>query len=376
MMQHFENTLDEIARAGNLRSIPTTAGEAGYVDLTSNDYMGIAADRRLFDEFVAACDFSKVYPSASASRLLSLHQDDFLALESLLASLYGREALLFNSGYHANTGIVSAIADKDTVIIADKLVHASIIDGIILSRARFVRFRHNDFDQLEKLLTEHSHQAQRLLVIVESIYSMDGDIADLPRLVELKRKFPQMLLYVDEAHGFGVRGRQGLGVAEETGTIPDIDILVGTLGKAAASSGAFVITSEIIKKFLINKARSFIFSTALSPFSCLWSKFVIEKLVGMHEERRQLLAVSNFLNENFARYNGNIRSHSQIVPLIVGDSRKAVELSGFLKEHHILALPIRRPTVPPGTERIRFSISTRFTMEMAEKLTNIINMYL
>lgn len=363
----FTTYLQKIELQGNLRKIPSEPAEE-LIDLSSNDYMSIASNRSFFEEFYNQCDKNDIYMSSSASRLLSQKQKDYDALEYLLKDLYKKEILLFNSGYHANTGTISAIAAGNTLIVADKLVHASIIDGITLSRRDFLRFRHNDITHLRTILSKKASEYDRIIIVVESIYSMDGDICDLNNLVALKEEYPNVILYVDEAHGFGVRGKYGLGIAEESGLISQIDIIIGTFGKAAASTGAFTATSATLKKFLTNKARSFIFSTALPPVSCLWTKFVVEKLTSMDKERKQLLDTSEYLNEKFSAYNGNIRSHSQIVPLITGSSNKAVALSKELLKRGYIALPIRKPTVPEGTERIRFSLNAKFRKEQAERL--------
>lgn len=363
----FTTYLQQIEQQGNLRKIPSEPAE-GLIDLSSNDYMSIASNRSFFEEFYNQCDKNDIYMSSSASRLLSQKQKNYDALECLLKDLYKKEILLFNSGYHANTGTISAIAAGNTLIVADKLVHASIIDGITLSRRDFLRFRHNDITHLRTILSKKASEYDRIIVVVESIYSMDGDICDLNSLVASKEEYPNVILYVDEAHGFGVRGKYGLGIAEESGLISQIDIIIGTFGKAAASTGAFTATSATLKKFLTNKARSFIFSTALPPVSCLWTKFVVEKLTSMDKERKQLLDTSEYLNEKFSAYNGNIRSHSQIVPLITGSSNKAVALSKELLKRGYIALPIRKPTVPEGTERIRFSLNAKFRKEQAERL--------
>lgn len=228
-MSRYSEILDGYRVEGRLRSIPAEARE-GVMDLSSNDYLGLARRRDLVDEFLKE---GPLPPFTSvASRLLASRQSEYDALERWLADEYGKPVLLFNSGYHANTGCVSALAVEGTAIVADKLVHASIIDGIKLGNAPLRRFRHNDLSSLRRELEKASAQAERVWLIVESVYSMDGDMAPLREIVEMKREFPKAMLYVDEAHAVGVYGERGLGVCEEAGILPQVDLFVGTFGKA------------------------------------------------------------------------------------------------------------------------------------------------
>lgn len=357
MKKKFEEILEQLAAQSNLRTFPES-GCGELIDLTSNDYLGIATRKDLMDEFLGSVNGEEMMLTSSASRLLATNQSPYMRLEQLLGELYGgRKALLFNSGYHANTGIVSALADKHTLILADRLVHASIIDGIKLSGATFKRFRHNDFDALEQMLGRESGSYQVVLVIVEGVYSMDGDAADICRLVELKRRYDNVMLYVDEAHSFGVCGRDGLGLVAAADALDKVDVVVGTFGKAAASFGAFAITSDTLKQYLINKSRSLIFSTALPPVSVAWSRFVVERIPTMGAERQTLRRHSERLSTSLSALTGQVVAPSHILPLVVGDASATIGMSRALARYGVKVLPIRTPTVPPGTERLRISLS-------------------
>ena len=367
MTNRFEESLNQARLNGNLRTIPGERSKS-LIDLTSNDYLAIGADRRLADEFFASINTDDIYLSSCASRLLSERQQDFNRLESLLADLYHKSILVYNSGYHANTGTIAAIADKQTLIVADRLVHASIIDGIILSRAPFMRFRHNDIAHLEQIVEANHNRYDTILIVVESIYSMDGDTCALDRVADIRRRYPNTMLYVDEAHAIGVAGHYRLGIGEQLGIIDQIDFLVGTLGKAVASQGAFVATSRLMKDFLINRSRSFIFSTAIPPISCKWSAFVVERITRMQSQRSHLAEISKYLNEGLADINGRTISDSQIVPLMAGSNSRALELSAQLKALGYLALPIRKPTVPEGLERVRISLNASLDFDTVKRL--------
>lgn len=372
----YRKILADFEKEGRLRKIPFTnavTDPRGFIDLTSNDYLGLGVRSEEFtDEFLDR--FSDASFTSSASRLLSTRQRYHISLENKLTDLYGKSVLLFNSGYHANAGCISALAIPSTLFISDKLIHASAIDGLRLGKCEFERFRHNDALHLRKILEKNASKYERMIVVVESIYSMDGDIAPLREIVSLKKEFPSMLLYVDEAHAFGVRGEYGLGVSEELGLIKDIDILVGTFGKALASAGAFVATSPLLKDFFINSARSFIFSTALPPINQAWTFFMIEKMIDMGRERERLRELSSRFNNFIGELTANPSiSQSQIVPLLTGDAAKAVALAARLRDNGILALPIRRPTVPPGGERIRFSLNASLSDDEMSRIYEILS---
>lgn len=367
-MNSITDYLDHLKLSGNFRTIRNDLSQSGLIDLSSNDYLGLASNRQLFQEFLNNNGFEQAAMTSSASRLLSLHQQVYFNLEDYLSKLYCRHALLFNSGYHANSGIIPAVCSKSTLIVCDRLVHASIIDGIILSRTKFVRFRHNDLEHLEEIIKNNRTKYSDILIVTESVFSMDGDLCDLPRLVEIKKQYPGTRLYVDEAHGFGVFGEKGLGLCEYYGLIDEIDIIIGTLGKAGASIGAFAIADADVKDLLINSARSFIFSTMLPPINCAWSKFMIEHIVNMQAQRAHLLDISKLLNEFFISQGYKSDSNSQIVPLIVGNALTALQLSQHLQQLGYLALPIRTPTVPVGTERIRFSLNANLSTDVINQL--------
>lgn len=370
-MQGINDILKDLKDENRLRTIPRQPAE-GFIDLCSNDYLGLAERYGEFlDEFHSR--FQGAPFSSSASRLLSSRQEYHFSLEDYLESLYCKPALLFNSGYHANVGCITALARKDNLFICDKLIHASIIDGLKMAGAEFKRFPHNDIDKLTSVLNKSANDYRNIVVVIESIYSMDGDVAPLKEIIDIKKDFPNLTLYVDEAHAFGVRGARGLGLAEELGLIDNIDIIIGTFGKAAASSGAFVLCNESLKSYFINSARSFIFSTALPPINVAWSQLMVEKITQMAEERNYLGRLSQFFNAEIEKITGiSTGSSSQIIPLITGDAALAIKIAEILKRNNILALPIRRPTVPPGGERIRFSLNVALTKGDIESVIDVL----
>ncbi len=309
-------------------------------------------------------DVGSEYSFGSASaRLLTGTLPVYKELEELLAQLYGKEgALLYNSGYHANVGISSALCQKGDVVFSDKLNHASIIDGMRLSDGKFFRFPHNDIEALEKLLIRERENYKNAFIITESVFSMDGDISDLAKIVELKKKYDCNLI-IDEAHAFGVFGEKGLGVAETLGVISDVDLIVGTFGKAIGSMGAFVVGSRVLIDFLINKSRSFIFSTALPPVNVAFTKWIIEKkLPQVTSKRTRMLEIAN-----------NMGSQSHIIPVVIGENKDTVDLCEVLFHNGYFTLPIRPPTVPVGTSRLRLSLTCEIEEDELQTLKEKIN---
>lgn len=370
--------LDTLNCEHRLRSIPSEAPKDS-LDLLSNDYMGLAARQKeflpLLTEILAADNATL---TSSASRLLSRRQQWPTLFEKEIELSYGRPGLLFNSGYHANTGAISALASlPSTHFVCDRLIHASAIDGLRLGNADFTRFPHNDTDKLKKILIKNADKYERMVIVVESVYSMDGDIAPLKEIVALKHSFPNVMIYLDEAHGYGVFGERGLGVAEAEGVMEDIDIIMCTLGKAGSAAGAFIVCSELLKSFFVNTARSFIFSTALPPLDNAWALMMFRQLQTMSKERRYLHKLSEQFRSKIEEITGVPNpSRSQIVPVLIGDAAKAVAVATSLRNAGFDVLPIRRPTVPPGGERIRLSLNASIHQDQLSPLLSALKMAL
>ncbi|WP_446785379.1 aminotransferase class I/II-fold pyridoxal phosphate-dependent enzyme [Macellibacteroides fermentans] len=373
--------LIQLEQTGNLRGLPGIELDGKWIhldekkmlNLSSNDYLGIASDQKMRQEFLSNPDIDKAIFSSSSSRLLTGNYPVYQKVEHLLTDLYKKEsALVFSSGYHMNMGILPAIADKNTLILADKLVHASIIDGIRISSAQCIRYRHQDYRQLEELLDKHHAGFRSMIIVTESIFSMDGDVSPLPLLVQLKKKYPNTFLYVDEAHAVGVRGLNGLGIAEEEDCIPEIDLLCGTFGKAFASMGGFVVCSKIFRDYLINRMRTFIFTTALPPIQLEWSFFVLNQMINMKEERMWLRKSSQIVKEALEEKGFTSTSSSHILPVVIGDSKETILKAGEMQRKGFYMLPVRPPTVPKGTSRLRISLTAGITSaELNQLIQNL-----
>ena len=376
-MKAYNEALEELRRNGRLRQLTETeCGErlivrdgAPMLNLSSNDYLGIAQDHSLWKSFLEETPPERLLPSAVSSRLLTGNHPAYTRLERLLTRLYDRPAaLVFNSGYHANSGILPAIADNHTLILADKLIHASLIDGLHLGHAPYIRYRHNDYQHLETLLREKAPLFDTVIVATESIFSMDGDICNLPRLIALKREFRNVMLYIDEAHAIGVRGQHGLGLCEEYNCIADVDMLVVTFGKAIASVGAALICDREIKEWLVNTMRPFIFTTALPPINVEWTHYILSHLDGMADKRQHLATIAQRVNDAITQERGDTGSRSHIIPYIIGDAAEAQAEAIRMQRQGFYLLPVRPPTVPAGTSRLRISLHAACNDEEIDRL--------
>ncbi|MBN3033380.1 MAG: 8-amino-7-oxononanoate synthase [Candidatus Saganbacteria bacterium] len=385
MLEFINEELAELKQSGLYRSLKRIDKTDGrFVEINgkkllnfcSNNYLGlanhpkvIAAAKQALDEYGAG---------SGASRLISgdleLHEE----LEAKIAACKGREAaLLFPAGFMANLGAIGALAGEGDTIIIDRLDHASIIDACRLSKAKLQVYPHGDLAALEKAL-ERSNKFNKRLIVTDSVFSMDGDLAPLPEIVELAKKYSALTM-IDEAHATGVIGKTGRGAEEHFGLKGEVDIVMGTLSKALGSLGGFVAGSSELIDFLKNKSRSFIYTTALPPAACAAALAALELIESEPKLLRNLRMNSRFLKEKVEEvfrppFNGDLKVaatfESPIVPIIVGEAGKAKRLSEQLFDKGIFLSAIRPPTVPEGTARLRLTVTALHTKEDIECLAS------
>lgn len=370
----FKHGLEQLSQQGLYRTrrvidgpqsvVPSIHGKS-LINFSSNDYLGLANHPEVVAAFKKALE---QYGAGSGSaHLICGHSRAHHALEEELAEFTGRErALLFSTGYMANLGVISALVGRGDYVIEDRLNHASLLDGGLLSRAQFSRFKHADYTDLQDQLRD---SAGRKLVVSDGVFSMDGDLADLPLLAGLVEQHQAGLL-IDDAHGFGVLGKTGGGIVEHFAlTQNQVPVLMGTLGKAFGTFGAFVAGSEALIEWLIQKARSYVFTTAL-PAAVAEATRTSLRLLQTESWRRE------HLQELIARFRlGAIQQGLQIMdsftpiqPVVVGDSQRVMAASSALLERGFLLSPIRPPTVPRGTARLRITFSAEHQYHQVDAL--------
>lgn len=366
--------LQEIKHQGLYRQLRHVEGEQGptifldgqeVLNLSSNNYLGLANHPAMRAAAKEAID--RYACGSGASRLISGNMTLHLELEESIAKLKGAEAaLVFNSGFQANVGLLSTLVGEGDVIFSDALNHASIIDGCRLSRAEALIYPHCDLDRLESDLRRTQKKSKKLIV-TETVFSMDGDIAPVREIADLAARFGAVLM-VDEAHATGVFGPNGGGIVEEMGLVGQVLIQMGTLGKALGGFGAYVAGSRDLRDLLINRCRSFIFTTSLPPVVIAMAKAAIDIIKEEPQRRRALRDNSRTLREGLERMGFSLgRSGSQILPLMVGDSAKCMILAERLLHNGVFAQGIRPPSVPPGTSRLRIVPMATHTREQMEQ---------
>jgi 8-amino-7-oxononanoate synthase len=362
----IDKELGSLRERAQLRSLEHPAG----IDLCSNDYLGLASDARL-KQAVAESIAQAEAVGSTGSRLLSGNAREWERLESQFAHFAGTEsALYFGSGYAANVGLLSSIlASPGDVVFSDALNHASLIDGIRLSRATKVIYPHGDIAFLENALREHASATGARVIVSESVFSMEGDIAPLDSLLRLARDYNAELV-LDEAHATGVAGPRGRGIAMLRDATGEALAIVHTCGKALASAGAFVCCSEMLKQYLVNRARTFIFSTAMPPYFAGQIRAALDLAIEADRERAHLRAISDLLREQLTRAGiGFGTSQTQIVPVLCGTNEAALHVASALQESGFAVRAIRPPTVPEGTARVRLSLTAKITREDVMRLS-------
>jgi 8-amino-7-oxononanoate synthase len=360
--------LDSLREISQFRTLDIPGG----IDLSSNDYLGLARDPRL--KTAAAQSVQHVQRmGGTGSRLLSGNAREWEDLEEEFAAFAGTEAALyFGSGYAANIGLLSSLLRPGDVVFSDALNHASLIDGMRLSGATKVIFPHCDLEFLEKGLGEHTDRRSARLIVTESVFSMEGDVAPLAEMLRLGKEYGAALV-VDEAHATGVCGPQGRGVAAELGIGREALAIVHTCGKALASAGAFVCGSRALRDFLVNRARTFIFSTAMPPYFAGQIRAALTLARGAEGERTHLREISGELRASLTGAGVDCgASSTHIVPVILGSNEGALHVAGELQRAGFAARAIRPPTVPPGTARIRISLTSRITKEQIRRLADVL----
>lgn len=358
LAQRMAHRLEELKAHTHFRELRPVEG----LNLCSNDYLGLATDPRLkaaLIEGIEAC--ARV--GSTGSRLLSGHDAVWDILEEEFAAFAGTEAaLFFTSGFSANLSLFPALLGPDDLVFSDALNHASIIDGIRLSRARKIIYPHSDLNVLEENLRLHSHGSATRMIVTESIFSMGGDRAPLAEIFRLAQEFGAEVI-VDEAHGTGVCGPNGRGLVADLGLEKQALAVVHTCGKALASMGALVCGSRVLRSTLINHGRSLIFSTALPPYLAFQVRAAMRLAAGMDFERHHLCALGDRLRASLRALGCECPGNSHIVPWIVGSSQAAMHLSAAVEQRGYSTRAIRSPSVPAGTERLRISLNSSLTMQ-------------
>ena len=360
--------LDERKRAGLFRSLQSSNADPGILNLANNDYLDLAKDKRMQSAGIEALE--RYGCSSSASPLIAGYGRVHEELEQTLCRWHGfSHGLIWNSGYAANQAVLSLLPQKGDLVLADRLDHNSILSGILKSGARLIRYRHTDLDHLEALLVDHSEAKRSIFVVTESVFSMDGDWPDLERLAKLKESF-EFFWILDEAHALGWYGDQGQGLASELGVDDRVDLLVGTMGKALGSLGAYTLfRGESVRDYLVNFSEEFIYSTYLSPANAAIAMEALDIIRASVTLRRQGREISKAIRRSLNALGLSVaEGDSNIISIVIGDVAKTMRAARLLNSQGILVGSIRPPTVPKETSRLRISLKATLTSEDVERI--------
>lgn len=378
--QYLQKKVDELKEQGVYRQLPVNTGPCGAVinlngkeviNLSSNNYLGLANHPRVINASIEAT--KKYGAGAGAVRTIVGNMDIHEQLDEILANFKREEAVMvFQSGFACNAGTIQAVTEKGDLIISDELNHASIIDGVRLSRADKAVYRHSDMAHLEEILKEKREQYNNVLIITDGVFSMDGDIAKLPEIVKLAKLYNAMT-YVDDAHGSGVLGESGRGTVDHFGLHGEVDFIIGTLSKAIGVVGGYVAGSKAMQEWLSHRGRPILFSTALPPSAVGGIIESIKILMETEEYTDRLWDNARYFKEKISTKGFDIgKSETPITPIMVGDEAKTMKLSKTLLENGVFVSGIVFPTVPKGTGRIRCMISANHTKEQLDQAVETI----
>lgn len=374
-LEYLKDKIQELKDSGTYRELDTLQGanEAvimlggkKVINMSSNNYLGLSTNKEMKEAAKKAIDAYGV--GSGAVRTIIGNMDIHEKLEEKLAEFKREEAVMvFQSGFNCNAGAIQAVTDKGDLIVSDELNHASIIDGVRLSRADKAIFKHSDMDDLKRVLEEKREDYNNCLIITDGVFSMDGDLAKLPEIVELAEEY-NCLTYVDDAHGSGVLGENGRGIVDHFNLHGRIDFTIGTLSKAIGVIGGYVAGSQVMKDWLINRGRPILFSTSLPPAVVAAATKSVELLMESSEYTDKLWSNAKFFKEKLGKLGFNTgKSETPITPVIIGDEAKSLEFSKKLFENGVFVSPIIFPTVAKGTGRVRCMISAAHSKEDLEK---------
>lgn len=375
LARHAQSLYRSRPIVGLCHSNQTTINQQNFINFSSNDYLGLSQSPRIHHSITTTLSSPGTVYGSGASHLVTGHHQAHHLLENELASWLGTErALLFSTGYMANLSVLQTLVEAQDVLLTDKLNHASLIEGAQASPAEVKRYPHNDMQALERRLVEVNKNNQQAMIVTDGVFSMDGDTADLPSIQKLAKKYQAWLL-IDDAHGFGVLGKEGKGCFDYYQLAPDSNTLImGTFGKAFGTFGAFVAGSEVAIESLIQFAKPYIYTTAMPVINAVATRTALNIVIHTPELRNKLERNIHYFKTQAQTVGLPLMpSNTAIQPLLIGTAEKAIEWSNALKDKGLWVTAIRPPTVPNNTARLRITLTADHTTEQIDQLINALD---